>query len=392
MIKRILLLVLDSVGIGALPDAHVFGDTGADTLGNIIRATGGIHLPHLQSLGLGNVEGVGELDPVAAPLGAFGRSAEISNGKDTTTGHWEIAGLHIKEPFRTFPDGFPREVMDLFEERIGRKSLGNYAASGTVIIEDLGREHMETGKPIVYTSADSVFQIAAHEDIIPIDELYRFCEIAREIMRGEYALARIIARPFVGQPGSFTRTHRRKDYSLDPVERTILDHCKDAGYPVVGIGKIEDIFNGKGITHAIHTESNMDGVDQTLQAMNDFQTGLLFINLVDFDMKYGHRRDPAGYREALEEADARLPEIMAAMKPEDLLIITADHGNDPTYEGSDHTREYVPLLAFGASVKAGVSLGTRDTFADIAATIADVLKTKKPSIGSSFAETIGIQV
>jgi phosphopentomutase len=388
MIKRVILLILDSVGIGALPDADQFGDTGADTLGNIIKATGGIDLPHLQAMGLGNIEGVDGLAAVANPTGAYGRCAEISRGKDTTTGHWEIAGLHTQEPFRTFPDGFPKEVMDRFEQEIGRGSLGNYAASGTEIIEELGREHMETGKPIVYTSADSVFQIAAHEDIISIEELYRMCETAREIMRGEYALARIIARPFIGEPGSFTRTHRRKDYSLDPAGNTMLDYAKEAGHEVVAVGKIEDIFNGKGITHAIHTENNMDGMDQTLNMMQQFPTGLIFTNLVDFDMKFGHRRDPAGYREALEQADARLPELLNLMTAEDLLIITADHGNDPTFEGSDHTREYVPLLVVGDRVKAGTPLGTRRTFADIASTIASVLKTEDTGVGTSFAKDI----
>ena len=388
MIQRVLLLILDSVGIGALPDAADFGDVGADTLGNIIRTTGGIHLPHLQSLGLGNITGVDEILPVKDPVGAYGRMAEISNGKDTTTGHWEIAGLHLTEPFRTFPDGFPREVMDRFEKEIGRGSLGNYAASGTVIIEELGPEHMKTGKPIVYTSADSVFQIAAHEDIIPIGELYRMCEIAREIMRGEYALARIIARPFIGKPGSFTRTHRRKDYSLDPTGQTMLDHAKSSGHEVVAVGKIEDIFNGKGITQAVHTENNMDGVDQTLNMMRRFDTGLFFINLVDFDMKYGHRRDPAGYRRALEEADARLPEILGSMNPDDMLIITADHGNDPTFTGTDHTREYVPLLVTGMQVRRGVDLGTRSSFADIASTIASLLKTPDTGVGTSFADEI----
>lgn len=388
MIKRVILLILDSVGIGELPDAEEFGDIGADTLGNIIKATGGIHLPNLQALGLGNIEGVDGVEAVAQPTGAFGRSEEISNGKDTTTGHWEIAGLHTKEPFKTFPDGFPKEVMDRFEREIGRGTLGNYAASGTVIMEDLGKEHMTTGKPIVYTSADSVFQIAAHEDIIPIDELYRMCQIAREIMRGEYALARIIARPFVGEPGSFSRTHRRKDYSLDPPEKTVLDYLKEDGQEVVAVGKIEDIFNGRGITQAVHTESNMDGVDQTLDMMRKFPTGMIFTNLVDFDMKYGHRRDPQGYRKALEEADARLPELLELMTKDDVLIITADHGNDPTFEGSDHTREYVPILVAGEQVKTGTSIGTRTTFADIAGTISELLNTKHTGIGTSFAAEI----
>ncbi|RQD67249.1 MAG: phosphopentomutase [Tindallia sp. MSAO_Bac2] len=386
--RRVLLLILDSVGIGALPDADQFGDLGADTLGNIVKATGGINLPNLQQAGIGNIKGVDGIDAINKPIGAFGRAAEISMGKDTTTGHWEIAGLHIKEPFKTFPDGFPDEVMNSFEERIGRKSLGNYAASGTVIIEELGKEHMETGFPIVYTSADSVFQIAAHEDIIPIEELYRMCETAREIMQGEYALARIIARPFVGEPGAFTRTHRRKDYSLSPPSPTVLDYCVEAGYPVVGVGKIEDIYNGKGITHAVHTESNMDGVDLMLKAMQEHQQGLIFTNLVDFDMKYGHRRDPEGYKEALEDADKRIPEILKAMNQEDILIITADHGNDPTHKGTDHTREYVPILVLGEKVSAGTDIGTRRTFADIASTISELLNVKDTEVGTSFADKV----
>ncbi|WP_283408670.1 phosphopentomutase [Anoxynatronum buryatiense] len=383
--NRVILLILDSVGIGALPDAHDFGDVGANTLGNIIKSTGGIALPHMQALGLGNIEGIEGIDAVTLPQGAYGRSAEISSGKDTTTGHWEIAGLHIKEPFKTFPDGFPKEIMTRFEKAIGRGTLGNYAASGTAIIEELGAEHMATGKPIVYTSADSVFQVAAHESVISIDELYQMCVIAREIMRGDYALARIIARPFTGEPGSFSRTHRRKDYSLDPTGKTMLDYAAEAGYEVVAVGKIEDIFNGKGITHAVHTENNMDGIDQTLKMMEAFPTGLIFTNLVDFDMKYGHRRDSSGYRKALEEADARLPEILSRMLPHDLLIITADHGNDPTFKGSDHTREYVPILAAGDLVRKGTDLGTRRTFADISSTVSEVLKTKDTGVGSSFA-------
>lgn len=388
MINRVILLILDSVGIGALPDAQDFGDVGANTLGNIIQATGGIHLPHLQALGLGNIEGVDGIEAVHHARGAYGRSQEISSGKDTTTGHWEIAGLHIQEPFKTFPDGFPKEVMERFETAIGRGSLGNYAASGTAIIEELGAEHMATGKPIVYTSADSVFQIAAHEEIIPIGELYRMCASAREIMRGDYALARIIARPFIGEPGSFSRTHRRKDYSLDPTGKTMLDYAVEAGHQVVAVGKIEDIFNGKGITHAVHTESNMDGIDQTIKMLEQFSSGLIFTNLVDFDMKFGHRRDAQGYRQALEKADARLPEILSNMTPNDLLIITADHGNDPTFKGTDHTREYVPILVAGEKIQKGVDLGTRTTFADIASTIAEVLNTKDTGVGTSFAKQL----
>ncbi|SFH48615.1 phosphopentomutase [Tindallia magadiensis] len=388
MIDRVILLVLDSVGIGALPDAKKYGDMGADTLGNIAKETGSIHLPNLQQLGLGNIESVNAVDAITSPSGAFGRAAELSVGKDTTTGHWEIAGLITKEPFRTFPNGFPAEIMESFEKKIGKKTLGNYAASGTVIIEELGEKHIQTGYPIIYTSADSVFQIAAHEEIIPINELYHMCEVAREMMQGDYALARIIARPFEGKPGAFSRTHRRKDYSLSPPHPTILNHCEKAGYPVIGIGKIDDIFNSQGVTHSIHTENNMDGINQTLKAMDNYPNGLIFTNLVDFDMKYGHRRDALGYRLALEEADTRIPEILSKMKTNDVLLITADHGNDPTHPGTDHTREYVPIIIAGDHISAGLNLGTRCSFADIASTISELLNTRDTGNGIGFSKLI----
>ncbi len=388
MINRVTILVMDSVGIGALPDAEKFGDLGANTLGNISKVMGGIKLPNLVQLGLGNIDEIEGVDGIPNPIGSFGRSMEISNGKDTTTGHWEIAGLYIEKPFKTYPNGFPKEIISKFEELTGRKALGNKPASGTEIIEELGQEHMKTGNPIVYTSADSVFQIAAHEEVIPLDELYKMCSIAREILKGEDQVARVIARPFIGELGNFTRTPNRRDYSLDPFEKTVLDFASDAGYDVMAVGKIEDIFNGKGITKEVHTKDNMDGVDKTIEYLKTNKKGIIFTNLVDFDAKFGHRRNPKGYKEALEEFDLRVPEILNNLKDRDMLIIIADHGNDPTYKGTDHTREYVPVLVYGKNVKGGVNLGTRETFADVAATIADILDLEKPKIGTSFKELI----
>lgn len=388
MINRVTILVMDSVGIGALPDSEKFGDIGVNTLGNISKEMGGIDLPNLVKLGLGNIDGIEGLDSISDPKGSFGKSMEISNGKDTTTGHWEIAGLHIDEPFKTYPEGFPEHIISKFEELTGRKTLGNKPASGTEIIKELGEEHIKTGNPIVYTSADSVFQIAAHEEVIPLDELYKMCSIAREILKGEDQVARVIARPFIGELGNFTRTPNRRDYSLDPFEKTVLDFASEAGYDVMAVGKIEDIFNGKGITKEIHTKSNMDGVDKTIEFLNTDSKGIIFTNLVDFDAKFGHRRNVKGYKEALEELDLRIPEILNSLREDDMLIITADHGNDPTYKGTDHTREYIPIVVYGEKVKAGINLGTRETFADIAATIADVLGVEKPKIGRSFKDLI----
>jgi phosphopentomutase len=388
MINRVLLFVLDSVGIGALPDAADFGDVGANTLGSMARSEGPFKIDNLLSLGLGNIEGVDDLPAADKPRGAYGRSMEVSNGKDTTTGHWEIAGLRIDEAFKTYPDGFPPRVIDAFEEKTGRKALCNKPASGTEIIEELGEHHMKTGDVIVYTSADSVFQIAAHEDVVPLEELYEMCEIAREILRGKDAVARVIARPFIGEPGSFERTANRRDYSLNPFEPTVLDHAKDAGFDVQAVGKIVDIFNGQGITEDVHTKSNMDGIDKTLDYLATDSKGIIFTNLVDFDAKFGHRRNVAGYKEALEETDARIPELLAALRDDDIVIFTADHGNDPGYKGTDHTREYVPILVYGKQVKAGVNLGTRKTFADIAATVADILKIQGTGNGTSFKDEI----
>ncbi|SHI56390.1 phosphopentomutase [Geosporobacter subterraneus DSM 17957] len=388
MIQRVNILVLDSVGIGELPDSPAFGDNGVNTFGNLVKACGGIHIPNLLKLGFGNIEGVEGVEASESPLGAYGRAAEISNGKDTTTGHWEIAGLHIEQPFQTYPDGFPKFIMDAFEEKIGRKTLGNIPASGTEIIERLGEEHMQTGSPIIYTSADSVFQIAAHEEIIPIDELYRICEIAREMLVGEVQVARVIARPFTGSPGKFERTSNRRDYSVSPFAPTLLDTAKDKGLDVIAVGKIEDIFNGQGITEAVHTKDNMDGVDQTIAYLKKENRGIIFTNLVDFDAKYGHRRDPEGYRLALEAFDQRLPELLENLGEDDIIILTADHGNDPTYMGTDHTREYIPIVVYGKKVKQNVNIGTRSSFADIAATVADLLDLEKPAVGVSFKDLI----
>ncbi|MBN2900167.1 MAG: phosphopentomutase [Clostridia bacterium] len=384
MINRVILMVIDSVGIGEMPDAEAFGDKGCNTLKSISTTEGGIRIPNLEAMGMGHIDGIDYLDKVSVPTGAVARLGEASRGKDTTTGHWEIAGLRIDTPFMTYPDGFPPRVMDLFEERIGRKTLCNKPASGTVILDELGEEHMKTGMPIIYTSADSVFQIAAHEDIIPLDELYSMCRIAREILMGEDQVARIIARPFVGKPGAFERTPNRRDYSLKPFEPTVLNALQDAKLDVIAVGKIVDIFDGYGITEDIHTVSNMDGVNQTINYMKKQNKGLIFTNLVDFDAKFGHRRNVEGYKTALEEFDARLPEVMAAMNDDDILMITADHGNDPGYAGTDHTREYVPLVIYGKSVKAGGNFGTLKTFSDIGATIADIFKVPATENGTSF--------
>ena len=388
MINRITILIMDSVGIGALPDSEKFGDVGVNTLGNIVKAFPDIKIDNLKKMGVGNIEGFNELDATDNPIASYGRSLEFSNGKDTTTGHWEIAGLKIEKPFKTFPNGFPDEVINEFERLTNRKVLCNKPASGTVILEELGEEHMRTGNPIVYTSADSVFQIAAHEEIIPLEELYKMCEIAREILRGENQVARVIARPFIGTKGSFERTSNRHDYSLDPFGKTVLDIAKEANYEVKAVGKIVDIFNGNGITESVHTVSNMDGVDKTIEYLKTDFKGILFTNLVDFDAKFGHRRNVEGYKKALEEFDRRIPEILETMKDDDMLIITADHGNDPTYKGTDHTREYIPLLVYGKKIKKNINLGTRKTFADIAATISDILKIDSTGNGESFKDLI----
>ena len=371
---RAIVLVLDSVGCGALPDAADYGDEGSNTLGNIARAVGGLCMPKLAAMGLGNVTDIAGVRPTPVPTASWGRNAEASAGKDTTTGHWEIAGVRLDHAFPTYPDGFPPEVMDAFTRETGLGWLGNYAASGTVIIQDLGDEHVRTGKPIVYTSADSVFQIAAHEDVIPVDELYRICTIARtRVCVGEHAVGRIIARPFVGPDasGTYTRTHRRRDFALEPPEPTVLDVLKDAGIESYGIGKIGEIFAWRGICASPHSTDNMNGFDHLLERVGDSESGFVFANLVDFDMIWGHRNDVKGYARGLEQVDARMPELIEAMEPGDLLIITADHGCDPTTPSTDHSREYTPLIAKVKGVDAGVPLGTRATFGDIGETVLD---------------------
>jgi len=387
-VNRVILIVLDSVGVGALPDSEAYGDAGSNTLAHTAEAMGGLSLPNMERLGLGNIIPVQGVPPAEAPAGAYGKLAETSAGKDTIVGHWEIAGLSSPTPLPTYPQGFPPELIAEYERRIGRKTLGNYPASGTVIIQELGEEHMRTGSPIVYTSADSVFQVAVHEDIISVPELYRICQIAREMLVGEHNVGRIIARPFIGEPGSFVRTDRRRDFSALPHGKTLLDHVLAAGLEMMAVGKIEDIFAGQGIGKAVHIHNNMDGVDKTIEYMREELPGLIFTNLVDFDMLYGHRNNPQGYGEALEAVDARLPEIESLLHPDDVLMLTADHGCDPTTPSTDHSREYVPLLVYGAKIKPGVDLGVRDTFADIAQTIAEMLGVAPTSHGTSFMDEI----
>jgi phosphopentomutase len=368
--SKIIWIVLDSVGIGEMPDADQYGDRGSDTLGNIARLRK-LNLPNLCQLGLANIKPLEGLAPATHPQGSFGRCTLASPGKDTTTGHWEMAGIHLDKPFPLFPHGFPPEVMNEFEARIGRSTLGNKAASGTEIIEELGEEHMLTGSPIVYTSADSVFQVAAHEEVIPLFELYKICDTAREILRGKYEVGRVIARPFIGSPGSFERTPNRHDYAVPPPKGMLLDRLAERGIEVHAIGKIFDIFLGRGIGDYEKTKSNADGMAKTLHAMDVLERGLIFVNLVDFDQLYGHRNDVEGYARALEEVDGWIPSLEARLGPEDLAIVTADHGCDPTTPSTDHSREYVPLLVFGKNARAGVDLGLRGTLADIGQTVAE---------------------
>jgi phosphopentomutase len=386
-VNRVVWIVLDSVGIGELPDAAAYGDEGSDTLGNISRVVP-LKLPTLRSLGLPRVARVDGMADVNETRGAYGRMAERSPGKDSVTGHWELTGIVLSRAFPTFPDGFPASLMSEFERRIGRGTLGNKAASGTVIIDELGAEHMRTGKPIVYTSADSVFQIAAHEDVITVRELYRLCEIAYELAAEGLGIGRVIARPFVGEPGAFQRTANRRDFALPPAGTTLLDAMKAAGHTVFAIGKIEDLFAGRGITAAVHTASDDHGMDEVEQAMRAIPSGLIFANLVDFDTKYGHRNDPAGYAANLERFDARLAGLLPTLRETDLLVICADHGNDPTTPSTDHAREYVPLFLTGARVKRGVDLGTRPTFSDLGQTIADVFGVGPLANGTSFLRDI----
>ena len=387
--KRAILVVLDSLGVGEMPDAALFGDTGVNTLGHIVEEVPNIEINNLLNFGLGNID---DVDPLVGykedVIANFGKARELSNGKDTITGHWELAGIITHKPFLTFHDGFPEEFIKKFEEAIGIEVLGNYAASGTEIIKVLGPEHIATGKPIVYTSADSVFQIAAHEEVIPLDRLYEICRIARELLVGEWQVGRVIARPFVGKDGDYTRTSNRRDFAVSPPCDTLLDNVKNAGQTVWAVGKIEDIFNKCGVTDAVHTDSNLDGINKTIEILKTDFDGLLFTNLVDFDAKFGHRRDAVGYARAIEEFDRRLPDIMEAMSDDDLLILCADHGNDPSYKGFDHTREFVPVMAYGRKMKQGINLGTLSSFADVGATIADHLGVAYSCAGKSFLSRI----
>ncbi len=390
--KRVAIIVLDSVGIGELPDAAKYGDEGSNTLVNIKKEYPEFSVPNMAELGLGNIEGedICLLGKTDSPKGCYAKMSEASNGKDTTTGHWEISGIVTENPFPTFTEtGFPKEVMDKFEKAIGRKTLGNISASGTAIINELGDEHVKTGYPIIYTSADSVFQIACHEDVIPVDELYKMCETVREILVGDYAVARVIARPFIGNGnGNYTRTERRKDFSLAPTSETILDLLKAEGKSVVAIGKIEDIFEHRGMTVTDHTTNNHDGIEKTIEYLKKDFEGLLFTNLVDTDMIYGHRNDVKGYAEAVMYFDSKLPEIKSAMKDDDILIITADHGCDPTTPSTDHSREFVPLLVYGKNIKEGVNLGVRKQFSDIAATVAEYLGINETFGAESFLKDV----
>ena len=385
MTRRTFVLVLDSLGVGALPDAARFGDAGAHTLDHLIDGAGGLDVPRMTELGLGCIAGVTRVAKPARPAGAFGRMAERSPGKDTSTGHWEMMGCPLERAFPVFPDGFPPEILDPFVKRAKVPGvLCNAPASGTEVLERLGVEHIASGKPIVYTSADSVFQVAAHEEHFGLERLYECCRIAREIL-DPYGVGRVIARPFVGAPGAFRRTYNRRDYSMPPPADTTLDRVKRAGLPVIGIGKIEDIFAARGLTEAIHTEGNRDGMQHTIEVARRLDRGFVFLNLVDFDMLFGHRRDAKGYRHALEDFDRDLVELEKVLRPGDAVLLTADHGNDPTkYETTDHTREYVPILACGPGVKPGVDLGTRASFADLGATVEASLGLAPNAHGKAF--------
>lgn len=385
MFKRVIWIILDSVGIGEAPDADAFGDVGADTLGNIIKERGHLQVPNMEKLGLFSIDGTTLPKSDVIPIGAYGKARELSNGKDTTIGHWEMIGIETKQAFPTYPMGFQDEIMEEFVKRTGCKGyLGNIVASGTQIINELGNDHMTTGYPIIYTSADSVFQIAAHEEVIPLERLYKMCETAREILTGEHAVARVIARPFVKEDEKYVRTANRRDFSLKPNPESLLSYLKNAGYRVTAVGKIEDIFCGVGIGDAIHTKSNVDGVEKTLDFMDTQREGLIFTNLVEFDSTWGHRRDVEGYAGGLETFDQGLEKLIKKMNEDDLLIINADHGCDPTFRGTDHTREYIPVLMYHKQMEQGVNLGVLDTFADIGATIADNFGVGPLSIGTSL--------
>ena len=389
MINRVIWIILDSVGMGELPDAVRFGDKGANTLGNIAAKRGHLSVPNMRTLGLGNIEGMKNIPPVDMPKGCYARLAEISEGKDTTIGHWEMIGIHSKQPFPTYPNGFPKELIDRFLSLTHVPGiLGNCAASGTEIIKQYGAEHVRTKKPIVYTSADSVFQIACHEAIYPPEKLYQLCKAARGMLNGKDAVARVIARPFIGEEGAYIRTENRRDFSLKPPKDNLLIRMQEAGLDVIAVGKIEDIFDKEGITEAVHTKDNMDGVQKTLEYMAKKNRGVIFTNLVEFDMKWGHRNDIEGYANGLEEFDRVLPKILEAMKEDDILMINADHGCDPTTPGTDHTREYIPLLVYGKALKENIDLKTGKTFANIGQTIAEIFKLTPLSVGESFLSKV----
>lgn len=382
---RAILVILDGVGVGASPDAHDYGDVGASSLEHCAQAVDGLDLPHLGRLGLGNITPIQGTPARADVNGSYGRMAPATAGKDSTAGHWELTGVLLSRPLPTYPHGFPPDVVAAFEQAIGRKVIGNKAASGTEIIQELGAEHVRTGSPILYTSADSVFQVAAHEDIIPLETLYHICVLARGMLIGEHAVGRVIARPFAGTPGTFRRTTHRRDFSLAAPGITLLDRLHAAGKAVIGIGKINDLFAGRGLTQSEHAETNREGMAATLRWLERDFKGLLCINLVEFDMLWGHRRDSQGYAQALREVDAWCAQVQQAMRTDDALFFSADHGVDPTYRGTDHTRECVPLLAYGQSLRAGVQLGTRTTFADLGQTLAQALGVEPLAAGTSFA-------
>jgi phosphopentomutase len=389
-LKRAVLVVLDGVGAGANPDAATYGDDGASSLEHCAQAIGGLTLPQLGKIGLGNITPIVGTPPTDHALGAYGRMTEAAAGKDSTTGHWEMTGVVLQKPLPTYPHGFPADLVSEFEQAIGRQVIGNKAASGTEIIKELGAEHMRTGKPILYTSADSVFQVAAHQDIISLEELYHICEIARNLLTGDHAVGRVIARPFIGTPGNFKRTEHRRDFSLAPLGTTLLDLLKSKGKAVIGLGKIEDLFAGRGLTQRDHTETNRDGMAATLRWLERDFTGLLFVNLVEFDMLWGHRRDSDGYAQALRDVDDWFAQVQQAMRPGDAIFFTADHGVDPTYRGTDHTREQVPLLVYGEPVRAGINLGIRATFADLGQTLSQAFGVGDLAAGTSFAHEIGL--
>jgi len=387
-IDRVLVIVLDGVGLGELPDAEDYGDRGSNTLGNLARAVGGLKLPHLELMGLGNIIPIEGVNPQGSPQSNFGKMGEKAPGKDSTSGHWELMGLTLKRPFPTYPHGFPPQLIAKFETTIGRKTLGNYPASGTEIIEELGQEHQKSGRPIIYTSADSVFQIAAHEEVIPPQELYGICRQARKILSGEHGVGRVIARPFLGKPGSYWRTERRRDFSLPPPKDTVLDLLKVNGHPVMGIGKVSDLFAGKGFTQTVKAKDNRENMAKVLEVCRRVEKGLIFTNLVDFDTLWGHRNNPQGFAQGLEKFDSWLPRLLELLTSSDLLLITADHGCDPTTPSTDHSREYVPLLTWGKGMKSGVNLGIRKSFADLGATVAQALGIRGTREGKSFLEEI----